>query len=208
MKKADLINAICEIQPNIPRTLLSKKEFAKKNLEKIYKHLVNGEDYKYLLDEDLARKKSRQKPKEKKKPVIIEFSDSDVEEEVVEKKQEPKKVEEEELPPPAPLVRQNAEMVQEPVEEKKQSKLNKIKVKKEIKNMLVGFIREIKDLVLEYKGNRDKDYLEDNYNILLRDQEEIYQEYLESIGADDSLYNYIADLLSVHTGKIERLLNA
>jgi len=212
MKKADLINAICEMQPNIPRTLLSKKEFAKANLEKIYKHLVNGEDYKYLLDEDLTRKKSRRKnnnnKKEKKKPVIIEFSDSDVEEEVVEeKKQEPVKVEEEELPQVIPqLVRQKAEYVEEQVIEKK-PKLNKIKVKKEIKNMLIPFIREVKDLVLEYKGNRDKDYLEDNYNILLKDIEEIYQEYLESIEAPDDIYNYVADLLSVHTGKIERLLN-
>ena len=212
MKKSDLINAICEIQPNIPRTLLSKKDFAKTNLEKIYKHLVNGEDYKYLLDEDLTRKKSRRKPKEKEKKQIkiIEFSESDLDDEepekVEEKKQEDVQVEEE-LPAPAPLVRQNANVpVVEPVVEKK-PKLNKIKVKREIKNMLVGFIKEVRDLVLEYKGNRDKDYLEDHYNLLLKDQEEIYQEYLEGIEADDSLYNYTADLLSVHTGKIERLLN-
>ena len=218
MKKSDLIKCIVQMQPNIPSALLSKKEFAKANLEKIYKHLVNGEDYKYLLDEDLARKKGRRKPKEKpkKKEVkIIEFSDSDVEEEVEEKAppskvEEPVVEEEEELPKVMPqLVRQNATVpVQEPVVEEKKPKLNKIKIKKEIKNMLVGFIREIKDLVLEYKGNRDKDYLEDGYNILLKDQEEIYQDYLESIDADDSLYNYVADLLSVHTGKIERLLNA
>ena len=216
MKKADLIKCIVQMQPNIPSALLSKKEFAKANLEKIYKHLVNGEDYKYLLDEDLARKKGRRKPKEKekKKPVkIIEFSDSDVEEEEVEKKALPPKVEEiveEEMLPKVmpPLIRQNATVpVQEPIEEKK-PKFNKIKVKKEIKNILVSFIREVKDLVLEYKGNMDKDYLEDNYNILLRDQEEVYQEYLQNIEADDSLYNYVSDLLSVHTGKIERLLNA
>ena len=214
MKKSDLIKCIVQMQPNIPSALLSKKEFPKKTLEVLYKRLVNGEEYKDLLDEDLARKKNRRKPKEKKKEVkIIEFSDSDVEEEVEEKAPPPKVEkpvveEEEELPKVMPqLVRQNATVpVQEPVVEKK-PKFNKIKVKKEIKNMLVGFIREIKDLVLEYKGNRDKDFLEDNYNILLKDQEEIYQDYLERIEADDSLYNYVADLLSVHTGKIERLLN-
>lgn len=213
MKKADLVNSICEMQPNIPKTLLSKKEFPKAVLEQLYKRLVNGQEYADLLDEDYTRKKSRRKPKEKekKKPVkIIEFSDSDVEEEVEkveEKKQEPV-VEEEELPQAMPqLVRQNANVVvQEAVVENK-PKMNKIKVKKEIKELLIPFIREVKDLVLEYKGNKDKDYLEDNYNILLRDQEEVYQEYLESIEADDSLYNYVADLLSVHTGKIERLLN-
>ena len=215
MKKSDLINAICEMNSTIPRTLLSKKEFPKTSLEALYKRLVNGEEYKDLLDEDLARKKSRRKPKEKpkKKQVkIIEFSDSDVEEEEVEEKAPPAKVQEpiveEELPKVMPrLVRQNANVpVQEPIEEKK-PKLNKIKIKKEIKNMLIPFIREIKDLVLEYKGNRDKDFLEDQYNLLLKDQEEIYQDYLESVQADDSLYNYVADLLSVHTGKIERLLN-
>jgi len=213
MKKADLINSICEMQPNIPRTLLSKKDFPKVSLENLYKRLVNGQDYADLLDEDLTRKKSRRKPKEKekKKIKIIEFSDSDLDDEepekVEEKKQKPEKVEEE-LPQAMPqLIRQNAEPVVEPVVEKK-PKLNKIKVKKEIKELLIPFIREVKDLVLEYKGNKDKDYLEDNYNILLRDIEEIYQEYLENIEADDSLYNYVADLLSVHTGKIERLLNA
>ncbi len=215
MKKADLVNSICEMQPNIPKTLLSKKEFPKAILEQLYKRLVNGQEYADLLDEDYTRKKSRRKPKEKekKKPVkIIEFSDSDVGEEPVkvEKKKEPVKVEEvvqeELLPPPAPLVRQNAEMVKEPVVEKK-PKINKIKIKKEIKNMLVGFIREVRDLVLEYKTNKDDDYLLDHYNLLLRDQEEIFQDYLESIEASDDLYNYAADLLSVHTSKIERLVN-
>jgi len=213
MKKSDLIKCIVQMQPNIPSALLSKKEFAKANLEALYKRLVNGEEYKDLLDEDLARKKGRRKnnnnKKEKKKQVIIEFSDSDVEEEVEkveEKKQEPIQVEE--LPQAMPqLVRQNANVpVQEPIEEKK-SKFSKIKVKKEIKNMLIPFIREIKDLVLEYKANRDVDYLLDHYNILLRDQEEIYQEFLQSVDAPDDIYNYAADLLSVHTGKIERLVN-
>lgn len=206
MKKSDLINSICEMQPNIPRTLLSKKDFPKKTLEDLYKRLVNGQEYADCLDQDHSRKK-RDKQKPKKKPVkIIEFSDSDVEEEVVEKvekkKQEDVQVEEE-LPAPAPLVRQNAE----PVVEKK-PKLNKIKVKREIKELLIPFVKEVKDLLFEYKGNRDKDYLEDNYNILLKDHEEIYQEYLESIDAPDEIYNYVADLLSVHTGKIERLLNS
>ena len=105
------------------------------------------------------------------------------------------------------LVRQNATVpVQEPVVEKK-PKFNKIKVKKEIKNMLIPFIKEVKDLILEYKANRDSDYLLDHYNLLLRDQEEIYQEYLQSVDAPDDIYNYTADLLSVHTGKIERLVN-
>ena len=212
MKKSDLINAICEIQPNIPRTLLSKKDFPKSVLMDLYKRLVNGQEYADLLDEDLTRKKSRQKPKEKKKQIkIIQFSDSDLDDEEpekVEKKNQEDVQVQEELPAPAPLVRQNAIVpVQEPVVEKKPT-LNKIKVKKEIKELLIPFIREVKDLVLEYKGNHDKDYLEDNYNILLKDIEEIYQEYLEGIEADDSLYNYVADLLSVHTGKIERLLNS
>ena len=214
MKKSDLIKCIVQMQPNIPSALLSKKEFPKKTLEVLYKRLVNGEEYKDLLDEDLARKKNRRKPKEKKKEVkIIEFSESDVEEEEeVEEKAPPPKVEEvvveEELPKVMPqLVRQNASVpVQEPVVEKKQ-KFNKIKVKKEIKNMLIPFIKEVKDLILEYKANRDSDYLLDHYNLLLRDQEEIYQEYLQSVDAPDDIYNYTADLLSVHTGKIERLVN-
>jgi len=213
MKKSDLIKCIVQMQPNIPSALLSKKEFPKKTLEVLYKS-VNGEEYKDLLDEDLARKKNRRKPKEKKKEVkIIEFSESDVEEEEeVEEKAPPPKVEEvvveEELPKVMPqLVRQNASVpVQEPVVEKKQ-KFNKIKVKKEIKNMLIPFIKEVKDLILEYKANRDSDYLLDHYNLLLRDQEEIYQEYLQSVDAPDDIYNYTADLLSVHTGKIERLVN-
>ena len=213
MKKSDLIKCIVQMQPNIPSALLSKKEFPKKTLEVLYKRLVNGEEYKDLLDEDLARKKNRRKPKEKKKEVkIIEFSESDVEDEEVEEKAPPPKVEEpvveEELPQTMPpLVRQNAIVpVQEPVVEKKQ-KFNKIKVKKEIKNMLIPFIKEVKDLILEYKANRDSDYLLDHYNLLLRDQEEIYQEYLQSVDAPDDIYNYTADLLSVHTGKIERLVN-
>ena len=212
MKKADLVNSICEMQPNIPKTLLSKKEFPKAVLEQLYKRLVNGQEYADLLDEDYTRKKSRRKPKEKekKKPVkIIEFSDSDVEEEVEkveEKKQEPVQVEEELPSVSPPLVRQNAEPVVEPVVEKK-PKLNKIKIKKEIKELLIPFIKEVKDLLFEYKTNKDDDYLLDHYNLLLRDQEEIFQEYLVSIDAPDDIYNYAADLLSVHTSKIERLVN-
>jgi len=210
MKKADLINSICEMQPNIPRTLLSKKDFPKKTLEDLYKRLVNGQEYADCLDQDHSRKK-RDKQKPKKKPVkIIEFSDSDVEEEpekVEKKKQEPKQVEEELPSVSPPLVRQNANVpVQEPVEEKK-PKLNKIKIKKEIKELLIPFIKEVKDLLFEYKTNKDDDYLLDHYNLLLRDQEEIFQEYLVSIDAPDDIYNYAADLLSVHTSKIERLVN-
>ena len=211
MKKSDLIKCIIQMQPNIPSALLSKKEFPKSSLENLYKRLVNGEEYADLLDEDLARKKGRRKQKEKpkKKQVIIEFSDSDVEEEDEEKKVPlPKVVQEEELPQAMPpLVRQNATVpVQEHVVEKK-PKFNKIKIKKEIKNMLIPFIKEVKDLILEYKANRDSDYLLDHYNLLLKDQEEIYQEYLQSVDAPDDIYNYTADLLSVHTGKIERLVN-
>ena len=58
MKKTDLVNAICEMQSNIPRTLLSKKDFSKANLEALYRRLVNGEDYKDLLEHNLSRKKS------------------------------------------------------------------------------------------------------------------------------------------------------
>lgn len=211
MKKSDLIKCITQMQSNIPVALLSKTDFPKKKLEELYKRLVNGEDYKDLLDQDLTRKKSNRKSKpEKKKPVkIIEFSDSDVEEEVEEKKQEPTvdesvKVEE---PKVVAFVEPVAKVVEKPVEEKK-PKLNKIKVKKEIKQLLLPFLKEVKDLLFEYKTNRDKDYLLDNYNILLRDQEELYEEYLNTIDAPDEIYNYTADLLSVHTNKIERIVNS
>ena len=207
MKKSDIINAICELQNNIPRTLLAKKVFTKSKLEDLYRKLVNNEEYKECLSLDNLKKNV------KKKPVrIVEFSDSDeevedVEEKVVEDKVKKEVIEdkvekeviEEELPKEAPkLVRQNANVP---------PKINKIKIKKEIKSMLVGFIKEVHNLLLDYKVSRDKDYLLDNYNLLLRDQEEIYQEYLESIEADDSMYNYVADSLSVHTSKIERLVN-
>ena len=220
MKKIDIINAICELQNNIPRTLLAKKVFTKSKLEDLYRRLINNEEYKECLSLDNLKKNVK-----KKKPVrIVEFSDSDEEVEDVEEKVEKviedkvekvnedkvenvieDKVEKEvideddELPSVMPLlVRQNANVPQ---------KINKIKIKKEIKNMLVGFIRDVKDLLMEYKVNFDKDYLIDRYNLLLRDQEEIYQDYLENIEADDSMYNYVADLLSVHTAKIERIVN-
>ena len=211
MKKGDIINAICELQNNIPRTLLAKKVFTKSKLEDLYRRLINNEEYKECLSLDNLKKNV----KKKKAVRIVEFSDSDEEvedvEEKVEKVNEDKvekvnedKVEnvvidEDELPKEAPkLVRQNADVP---------PKINKIKIKKEIKSMLVPFVKEVQNLLLEYKVNRDKDFLIDNYNLLLRDQEEIYQEYLESIEADDSMYNYVADLLSVHTSKIERLVN-
>jgi len=207
MKKSDLIKCITQMQSNIPVALLSKTDFPKKKLEELYKRLVNGEKYADLLDENLSRKKSQRKSKpEKKKPVkIIEFSDSDVEEEVKEK-----------APPPTvektvkvvePKVVAFVEQVAQPVVEKK-PKLNKIKVKKEIRQLLLPFLKEVKDLLFEYKTNRDKDYLLDNYNILLRDQEELYEEYLNTIDAPDEIYNYTADLLSVHTNKIERIVNS
>jgi len=207
MKKSDIINAICELQNNIPRTLLAKKVFTKSKLEDLYRKLVNNEEYKECLSLDNLKKNV------KKKPVrIVEFSDSDeevedVEEKVVEDKVKKEVIEdkvekeviEEELPKEAPkLVRQNANVP---------PKINKIKIKKEIKSMLVGFIKEVHNLLLDYKVSRDKDYLLDNYNLLLRDQEEIYQDYLENIEADDGMYDYVADLLSVHTAKIERLVN-
>jgi len=150
---------------------------------------------------------------EKKKPVkIIEFSDSDVEE-GEENKAPPPTVEESvnvQEPKVVAFVEQAvqpvAKVVEKPVVENK-PKLNKIKVKREIKELLLPFLKEVKDLMFEYKGNRDKDYLLDGYNILLKDQEELYEEYLHSINAPDDMYNYTADLLSVHTGKIERIVN-
>ena len=208
MKKSDLIKCITQMQSNIPVALLSKTDFPKKKLEELYKRLVNGEKYADLLDENFSRKKSNRKSKpEKKKPVkIIEFSESDVEEEVEEKAppptvEKPVKVEE-----PKKVVA-FVEPVAQPVVEKK-PKLNKIKVKKEIKQLLLPFLKEIKDLLFEYKTNRDKDFLLDNYNILLKDQEELYEEYLHTIDAPDETYNYTADLLSVHTNKIERIVNS
>lgn len=213
MKKGDIINAICELQNNIPRTLLAKKVFTKSKLEDLYRRLVNNEEYKECLSLDNFKKNV----KKKKAVRIVEFSDSDeevedveekvekviedkVKKEVIEDKVEKEVIDEEELPSVMPLlVRQNANVPEQ--------KINKIKIKKEIKNMLVGFIKEVHNLLLDYKVSRDKDYLIDNYNLLLRDQEEIYQEYLENIEADDSMYNYVADLLSVHTSKIERLVN-
>ena len=208
MKKSDLIKCITQMQSNIPIALLSKKEFPKKSVEELYKRLVNGQDYKDLLDENLSRKKPNRKSKsEKKKPVkIIEFSESDVEEEVEENKAPPSTVDES-VKVNEPKVVAFVEPVVEPVVEKK-PKLNKIKVKKEIKQLLLPFLKEVKDLLFEYKTNRDKDYLLDNYNILLRDQEELYEEYLHTIDAPDDIYNYAADLLSVHTNKIERIVNS
>jgi hypothetical protein len=208
MKKSDLIKCITQMQSNIPVALLSKTDFPKKKLEELYKRLVNGEKYADLLDENFSRKKSNRKSKpEKKKPVkIIEFSSDSEQDDTEETKAQPPTVEKP-VKVEEPKVVSFVEPVAQPVVEKK-PKLNKIKVKKEIKQLLLPFLKEIKDLLFEYKGNRDKDFLLDGYNLLLRDQEELYEEYLNTIDAPDEIYNYTADLLSVHTNKIERIVNS
>ena len=134
----------------------------------------------------------------KKKVQIIDFTDSecdDTDEDM------------EELPKEAPILkRQNAIVTPQYVEEQK-PKYNKTKIKSELRKMLCSFVEDIKKLLNDFKGNRDKDFLADNYNIILSDQEEIFIDFLEDVEADDDLFNYASSLLEPHSRRINRLVN-
>ena len=86
-------------------------------------------------------------------------------------------------------------------------KYNKTKIKSELKKMMVSFAEDIKKLLNDFKGNRDKDFLADNYNIILADQEELFIDFLEDVEADDDLFNYATSLLEPHSRRINRLVN-
>ena len=237
MNKAQLIEKILEINPQITKKALTKCK--KAELEEIYNSL------------QLQKQKADTEKKETKKSMnnksIIEFSsfsDSDTEEENEENEEnvsmsvvkvmknenvtsdedfEDVIEDHKDLPKEPPkLTRQNAmtksvefddinELValpplqrQETIQEK--PKLNIPKIKQQLRGEMNIFIEDMKNLLHDFRQTRDKDFLTDNYNLVLRDQEERFLEFLEGINAPDVLYNYAHSLLQPHTNRINRLV--
>jgi hypothetical protein len=220
MNKAQLIEKILQTNPQLTKNALTKCK--KAELEEMYNTLQ-------LQEQQVKKEEIKEKKRENKKNnTIIEFSsfsDSETEEEVEENKDaiEDEFEEFEELPKEPPkLTRQNAmtksvefddinELValpplqrQETIQQK--PKLNIPKIKQQLKAEMNIFIEDMKNLLHDFRQTRDKDFLTDNYQIILRDQEERFLEFLESITSPDILYDYAHSLLQPHTNRINRLV--
>lgn len=93
-----------------------------------------------------------------------------------------------------------------PLQRQQTQKLNIPKIKQQLRGEMKIFIEDMKNLLHDFRQTRDKDFLTDNYNLVLRDQEERFLEFLENINAPDVLYNYAHSLLQPHTNRINRLV--
>lgn len=184
MKKGELIECIIQMKSDLPRIALGK--FKKKELQTIYDSLINGESVNDLM----TSRQTRQKPETKKEIKIIDFSsDEEADTEVLE----------EPLPTDRPVLkRQDAQSFK---------KMSELDYKNEIKSMLQPFSREVKQMTTDFKDHRDKDMLLHEYEILVKDTEDRLHEYLSSIDASDTLYNYSADVMDISNRFIERITN-
>jgi hypothetical protein len=182
MKKPELIECILEMKSDLPRTALGK--FKKKELQTIYDSLINGENVNDLMT---ISRQTRQKT-EKKEVKIIDFSsDEEADTEVLE----------DPLPTDRPVLkRQDAQSFK---------KMSELDYKNEIKSMLQPFSREVKQMTTDFKDHRDNDMLLHEYEILVKDTEDRLHEYLTSIDASDTLYNYSADVMDISNRFIERI---
>ena len=182
MKKPELIECILEMDSNLPKLPLTKMK--KAHLQTIYDSLINGESVNNLMTT------SRQKKPEKKEIKIIDFSsDEEVDTEVLE----------DPLPTDRPVLkRQDAQSFK---------KMSELDYKNEIKKMLQPFSREVKQMTTDFKEHRDKDMLLHEYEILVKDTEDRLHEYLTSVDASDTLYNYSADVMDISNRFIERITN-
>jgi len=90
--------------------------------------------------------------------------------------------------------------------EKPKPKLNIIKIKQDLKAEMKLFIDDMKNILYDFKQTKDRDFLADNYNILLRDQEERFFHFLEDLQAPETLFKYADSLLQPHTNRINRLV--
>ena len=222
MNKAQLIEKILQTNPQLTKKALTKCK--KVELEEMYNTLQ--------LQDLQVKKEDAIEDNKKKNNTIIEFSsfsDSETEEEEVEdnvsmsvvkvKKNEELEEFEENLPKEPPkLTRQNAmtksvifDNINElealpPLQRQQTQKLNIPKIKQQLKAEMNIFIEDMKNLLQDFRQTRDKDFLTDNYNLILQDQEERFLEFLESITAPDKLYDYAHSLLQPHTNRINRLV--
>lgn len=208
-----MIAEIVKINPSFPVSMLQKKNMKKSVVEEVYKHVLDGgtnwisiinnstKNQKKRIGGSLGNTKDEQQPRppvERKKVQIIDFTDSEGSD---------TEIDEDELPTEVPVLRrQDAIMSPKYIEEVK-PKYNKTKVKAELKKMMVSFVEDIKKLLNDFKNNRDKDFLADNYNIILADQEEVFIDFLEDVEADDDLFNYATSLLEPHSMRINRMVN-
>ena len=216
MNKAQLIEKILETNPQLTKKALTKSK--KADLEELYNSLQ--------LQEENNVKEIKQDEKETKKSIIdfSSFSDSETEEENEEneenvsmsvikvKKNENVSSDEEfeELPKETPkLTRQNAmtkSVEFDNIHELVKPKLNISKIKQQLRGEMNIFVEDMKNLLHDFRQTRDKDFLTDNYNLILQDQEERFLEFLEGINAPDVLYDYAHNLLQPHTNRINRLV--
>lgn len=90
--------------------------------------------------------------------------------------------------------------------EEPKPKLNIIKIKQQIREEMKIFIDDMKNILHDFRQTNDKNFLADNYNILLRDQEERFFHFLEDLQAPETLYKYADSLLQPHTNRINRLV--
>jgi hypothetical protein len=208
-----MIAEIVKINPSFPVSMLQKKNMKKSVVEEVYKHVLDGgtgwisiinnstKNQKKRIGGSLGSSKDEQAPRppvEKKKVQIIDFTDSEGSD---------TEIDEDQLPTEVPVLRrQDAIMSPKYIEEVK-PKYNKTKVKSELRKMMGSFAEDIKKLLNDFKNNRDKDFLADNYNIILSDQEEIFIDFLEDVEADDDLFNYATSLLEPHSRRINRMVN-
>ena len=184
MKKADIINCILEMNKNVPKLHLTKMK--KNELQIIYDTLLQGEDVGDLLT-------SNKKKVEKKEVKIIDFS-SDEEEDDTEPIDDVSDMEQ--LPPSDPVLKRQDAMC---------FKKTEADYKKELRHMTRGFTADVKQITTEFRSHKDTNTLLHEYEIVVRDTEDMLNDYLTKINASDDLYNYVADILDISNRFIERL---
>ena len=211
-----MIAEIVKISPSFPVSMLKKKNIKKSVVEEVYKHVLDGgNDWISIINNSTKKKKiggslskdtdkprpPPRQPIEKKKVQIIDFTDSEDSDTEIDEDME------EELPKEAPVLKRQDAIISPGYIEAIKPVYNKTKVKSELRKMMLPFLDDIKKLLNDFKGNRDKDFLADNYNIILGDQEELFIDFLEEVEADDELFNYASSLLEPHSKRINRLVN-
>jgi len=233
MNKAQLIEKILQTNPQLTKKALVKCK--KAELEEIYNTLQlqeenNIKEIKQDKDEKETKKsiiefssfsdsETEEENEENEEKDAIE--DHNVSMSIVKVKKNENVSSDEELEDlpkePPKLTRQNAmtksvefndinELVALPPLRKAEPKLNISKIKQQLRGEMNIFIEDMKNLLHDFRQTRDKDFLTDNYQIILRDQEERFLDFLESITAPDALYDYAHSLLQPHTNRINRLV--
>ncbi|NIQ14920.1 MAG: hypothetical protein GTO02_11165 [Candidatus Dadabacteria bacterium] len=89
---------------------------------------------------------------------------------------------------------------------KRQNGYSKKEIQTEVKKMCNNFSLFISEMIKQFKEDNDAEYVVSNYNVHRADIETEITDYLNSVDADDSLFEYANQLLKIQQNRIEKLL--